>query len=136
MLESIVKNEPPLQETLYDQPLIDNDRARVTGPFTVEAVPAPTVKPLSAIESEPASDASIVRSGETLRQSQWREELLQTGIRARGGSLIKFSRVEPLPGTRYLHADAESLPSPAGEGPGVRAKPKERSSLLVPPLPL
>ena len=30
------------QETLYDQPYIDKTRARVTGPFTVEAVPAPT----------------------------------------------------------------------------------------------
>ena len=30
-------------ETLYDQPLVDNKRARVTGPFTVEAVPAPAV---------------------------------------------------------------------------------------------
>jgi adenine-specific DNA-methyltransferase len=29
------------QETLYDQPYIDKSRARVTGPFTVEAVPAP-----------------------------------------------------------------------------------------------
>ena len=107
-LKSIANNEPPGQETLYDQSVTDKSRARITGPFTVEAVPAPTVKPLSEIESEPASDASITRSGETLRQSQWREELLQTGIRARGGRLLKFSRVEPLPGTRYLHADAET----------------------------
>ena len=50
----------------------------------------------------------MVRSGETLRQSQWREELLQTGIRARNKQVIKFSRVEPLTGTRWLHADAET----------------------------
>ncbi len=29
------------QETLYDQPLVDRAKVRVTGPFTVEAVPAP-----------------------------------------------------------------------------------------------
>src|SRR6266436_9017206 len=29
------------QETLYDQPYADKSRVRVTGPFTVEAVPAP-----------------------------------------------------------------------------------------------
>ena len=34
------------QETLYDQPYVDKNRVRVTGPFTVEAVPAPTVKSL------------------------------------------------------------------------------------------
>ena len=38
------------QETLYDQPYIDKSRVRVTGPFTVEAVPAPTVKSLEDIE--------------------------------------------------------------------------------------
>jgi adenine-specific DNA-methyltransferase len=107
-LKSIANNEPADQETLYDQPIVDTSRERVTGPFTMEAVPAPVVRPLSEIEAEPASDASVTRSGETLRQSQWREELLQTGIRARGGQVIKFTRVEPLVGTRWLHADAET----------------------------
>jgi adenine-specific DNA-methyltransferase len=107
-LKSITNNEPPAQETLQDQPLIDNSLVRVSGPFTVEAVPAPVVRPLSNLETVKASDASVTRSGETLRQSQWREELLQTGIRARGGQVIKFSRVEPLVGTRWLHADAET----------------------------
>jgi adenine-specific DNA-methyltransferase len=38
------------QETLYDQPYVDKTRVRVTGPFTVEAVPAPTVRSLEDIE--------------------------------------------------------------------------------------
>jgi hypothetical protein len=45
-LKSIANNEPPGEETLYDQPHTDNSRVRVSGPFTVEAVPAPTVKPV------------------------------------------------------------------------------------------
>ena len=107
-LGSIANNEPPAQETLYDQPLVDNSRARVSGPFTVEAVPAPGVRPLAKVEGEQPADESIARSGETLRQSEWRDELYRTGIRARGGQKIDFSRVEPLPGTRWLHADAET----------------------------
>ena len=107
-LKSVANNEPPAQETLYDQPLVNTSLARVSGPFTVEAVPAPVVRPLDDLERVPASDTSITRSGETLRQSQWREELLQTGIRARNKQVIKFSRVEPLTGTRWLHADAET----------------------------
>lgn len=96
------------QETLYDQPFVDNSKARVTGPFTVEAVPAPAVKPIMEIESDQPADASIARTGETLRQNEWRDEILKTGIRARSGEKILFTRVEPLQGTRWLHAEAET----------------------------
>ncbi|HLG29091.1 MAG TPA: hypothetical protein VI387_02675, partial [Candidatus Brocadiales bacterium] len=107
-LGSITNNEPPDHETLYDQPFMDNKKTRVTGPFTVEAVPAPLVKPLSDIDEELPADESIARSGETLRQEEWRDELLKTGIRGKGGQKIEFSRVEVLPATRWLHADAET----------------------------
>jgi adenine-specific DNA-methyltransferase len=151
------------QETLYDQPFVDRARARVSGPFTVEAVPAPTVRSLEEIEDDrvgqkpalsgaegspagpvgapaeapgfqpggapaqvgaPAfqagekaapyygalapADTSIARKGATLRHSEWRDELLKTGIRGKSGQMIHFSRVEPLAGTRWLHADAET----------------------------
>jgi adenine-specific DNA-methyltransferase len=98
------------QETLYDEPNVDNTRARVSGPFTMEAVPAPTVRSLEEIEGgerQPA-DLSIARRGATLRHSEWRDELLKTGIRGKGGQTIDFSRIEPLAGTRWLHADAET----------------------------
>jgi adenine-specific DNA-methyltransferase len=97
------------QETLYDQPSVDKNRVRITGPFTVEAVPAPTVKSLDEIEAPPfPADSSIARSGPTLRHSEWRDELLKTGLRGKGGQHVDFSRVEPLAGTRWLHADAET----------------------------
>ncbi len=96
------------QETLYDQPFIDNSKVRVTGPFTIEAVPAPVVKPLTEDEADHAADASLARSGETLRQREWRDELLNTGIRGQKGQHIFLSRVEPLAGTKWLHADAET----------------------------
>lgn len=104
------------QETLYDQPYIDRSKARVSGPFTVEAVPAPVVKPLLEVSNsdEKSIDNSVVRSGETLRQAEWREELLKTGIRGKNGQYIMFSRVEPLSGTRYLHAEAETRPNDRG----------------------
>ena len=43
-------DEPPIEIMLYDQPRTDRTRARVAGPFTMEAVPAPVVKPLNEIE--------------------------------------------------------------------------------------
>jgi len=114
-LKSIANKEPPTKETLYDQPLVDDSKARVSGPFTVEAVPAPAVKPLAEIEKElSVADESIARSGETLRQAEWRDELLKTGIRGKKGQYITFSRVEPLPSTRWLHAEAETKPNDRG----------------------
>ncbi len=125
-LKSIANNEPAVPETLYDQPLIDTKRKRVTGPFTVEAVPAPTVKSFDDIESENTgvSDTSVARSGETLRQSEWREELLRTGVRGKNGQYIKFSRIEPMSGTRHLQAEGETKWSDAGANT-VREEPKE-----------
>ncbi len=114
-LKSIANDEPPTRETLYDQPLVDKNRARVTGPFTVEAVPAPAVKLLTEVQAAPqAADASIARSGPTLRHTEWRDQLLKCGIRGKHGQHILFSRVEPLAGTRWLHAEAETKPNDLG----------------------
>lgn len=115
-LKSIANNEPPAQETLYDQPQVDRKRTRVSGPFTVEAVPAPAVKSVEEIlgDAPQEADASIARSGETLRQTEWRDELLRAGIRAKAAQHIRFARLEPLPGCRWLHADGETRPSAEG----------------------
>lgn len=108
MDEAIAKYAP--QETLYDQPYIDSKKLRVTGPFTVEAVPAPVAKSFEEVEADTQmeADTSVSRSGETLRQEEWRNELLRAGVRAKGGKLIEFTRVEPLSGTRFLQAEAET----------------------------
>ena len=133
MLKSIANNEPPGEETLYDQPLIEKNKVRVTGPFTMEAVPAPAVRPISGVviesqladlEDQPTlpgvgeldqqsklqftEDVSIARYGETLRQRQWRDELLVCGIRGKGGQRIEFARLEPLGGTRWLQCEGET----------------------------
>jgi adenine-specific DNA-methyltransferase len=108
-LKSIAQNEPPATETLYDQPLKESSKTRITGPFTIEAVPAPYAKNFDDLEQEDdGSDNSIARSGETNRQAEWRDELLRTGVRAKGGNIIQFTRVEPLAGTKYIQAEAET----------------------------
>ncbi len=105
---AIARHAP--QETLYDQPFVDKRKTRVSGPFTVEAVPAPAVKTVEELlEGAPQpADASVARSGETLRQGEWRDELLRAGIRGKAGQHIRFARLEPLPGCRWLHADGET----------------------------
>ncbi|MBN8474496.1 site-specific DNA-methyltransferase [Sulfuritalea sp.] len=100
------------QETLYDQPAKSKSKLRITGPFSVEAVPFPTVQALDDESRRSrdgaqlgtwSADASIARSGESSRQHQWRDELLKTGIRGKGGQMLKFAELETLPGTKYLH---------------------------------
>jgi adenine-specific DNA-methyltransferase len=95
------------QEVLYDQPSIARNRLRITGPFTVEAVPFPSVKALDEASGPDEADTSIARTGESGRQHQWRDELLKTGIRGKGGQLLKFADLEALPSDkdiRNLHA--------------------------------
>jgi adenine-specific DNA-methyltransferase len=91
------------QETLYDQPQPDKKKLRITGPFTVEAVPFPTVLALDEAKPAHEADVAIARSGESARQHQWRDELLTTGIRGKGGQMLRFAELETLPGTRHLH---------------------------------
>ena len=78
----------------------------------MEAVPAPRSNRSTEIEAPPSSQLLIFfpspASGPTLRHREWRDELLKTGLRGKGGQHIDFSRVEPLAGTRWLHADAET----------------------------
>ncbi len=98
-------------ETLYDQPEKTKNKLRVSGPFTVEAVPFPTVLSLEDPSAQLAggskasvADMSVARSGNTSRQHNWRDELLKAGIRGKGGQMLKFAELEVLPGTACLHA--------------------------------
>ena len=101
-------------ETLYDQPERDKAKLRVCGPFTVEAVPFPTVLSLEELPAQSGqglethladmTDMSLARSGHTSRQHTWRDELLKTGIRGKGGQMLRFAELEVLPGTTSVHA--------------------------------
>jgi adenine-specific DNA-methyltransferase len=91
------------QEILYDKPAFSRDKLRITGPFTVEAVPFPSVLALDQAEQPKEADLTIARSGESARQHTWRDELMKTGIRGKGGQMIRFAELETLPELRYLH---------------------------------
>ena len=83
------------------------------------------MKPLVDVEepTDKPADESVARAGETQRQGDWRDELLKTGIRGKSAQHILFARLEPLPGTRWLHADGETKPHTAGAdsfGAGMR----------------
>lgn len=99
-LKSIATGESPAHEVMYDQPEIDKGKVRITGPFTVEALPAPVVRPLDELDD--------AEEDMTAKQTDWRDQLRATGIMGRGGVRLEFSRVEPMSGTKYLQAEAET----------------------------
>ena len=67
-------------------------------------------KPFDGKEPKIATQGDeIARTGETANQTVWRDELKTSGIRATGGKVINFSRIEPMAGTRFIHASAEIL---------------------------
>lgn len=97
--EKYIREGAP-QETLFDDPIVDKEKARVSGPFTVEAVPAPTVK---SIYNESSVFAEIMNS-----PADWVEELRVSGIRLKNNQTLKLARLELCPGTRWIHADGET----------------------------
>jgi len=108
-LGAIVHGKPAEQISLYDKPLVDNSKTRISGPFTMEAVPSPTVKSLdSEFQKSSELDYSISRISENKRQKDWRDELLITGVRGKRGQKIDFSRVETHPASQWIHAIAET----------------------------
>ena len=105
------------QEILYDRPEVDNTLIRITGPFTVEAVPSPIVFPIEKITEAglppielarpPSAGVSVTRSGQTQRHEDWCSELFHTGIRSKNDQRLMFARIDFLSGTRYLHATGQ-----------------------------
>ncbi len=107
--ESIQRNAP--QETLYDRPKVKRGVVRVTGPFTVEAIPVPAVEdPTQALvpqfEEEEAYARISDRGGDYL--TTMINLLKQQGsVLFPGGKRMELQNIRPL-NVGYLHAEAEA----------------------------
>ena len=89
---------------------IEKKKVRVTGPFTVEAVPCLRVKPFDGKEIKiKGTGRELAQTGETGNQTSYRDELKSTGIRTTGNKIISFSQIEPMLATKFLHAKGEIL---------------------------
>ena len=89
--QSIRKNAK--QHSLYDSPLSDESRLRVSGPFTMESVPTPMVTGPDGLDES-----------EIIYRTQLREELKKNGIRVRGGQNLIIDSVKEMEGAKYAHA--------------------------------
>ena len=98
-LGSIANNEPTKEETLYDQPLKDNKKKRVTAPFTVEAVPAHSVQ---SITHQTKTSSAYTRAYE------WLNEVKRIKGKKGIATDMEFVRLGILKGHTHLHAEGET----------------------------
>ncbi|MEW6716041.1 MAG: DUF559 domain-containing protein [Chloroflexota bacterium] len=106
---SIQRNAP--QETLYDRPKVQRGVVRVSGPFTVEAIPVPAVEdptqaPIPQFEVEEAQARISDRGGDYLSDML---SLLQQqgGVLFPGGRKMELENLRPL-NVGFLHAEGET----------------------------
>ncbi len=99
--KSIAYQKETEKETLYDQPLIDKSKFRVSGPFTVEAVPAVKVETLSG---------EILNGSNNPIKQDWLFALKEQGIKGKKGlsKNLEFSRLEIMSDTKYIFAEGET----------------------------
>ena len=106
---SIQRNAP--RETLYDRPKVVRGVVRVSGPFTVEAIPVPAVEdptqaPIPQFEAQEAQERVSDRGGDYLTDmiGLLRQ---QGGVLFPGGKRMGLENIRPL-NLGYLHAEAEA----------------------------
>jgi adenine-specific DNA-methyltransferase len=102
-LGSIANNEPPKEETLYDQPLKDTKKVRITGPFTVEAVPGIRTKPIGG-ELPDISDKTNPTNPIFEKLNDYLDSIRTSGIRSYHNEGITFNSVEIAEGFNEIHA--------------------------------
>ena len=125
--ESIQRNAP--QEVLYDRPRVVRGVVRVTGPFTVEAIPVPAVEdpteaPIPQFEDSvgvdprvyPGQPQGVAPTSEPGRINDRGGDYLtmminllkqQGGVLFPGGKKLELENIRPLH-LGYLHAEAEA----------------------------
>ncbi len=95
------------QETLYDKPLVDKAKKRVSGPFTVESASPPSVESLDVIHARENQEDNRL-SGKAF-QDNWRTALRHAGISGR--VRIKFESMAPHPTSKWIHASGVTADS-------------------------
>lgn len=115
-LRSIAQNEPPETETLYDQPLVDRGKTRVSGPFTVEQIPSfgidaaddATYDPTALHEDARTDDLRHRGETDPVRSIGELVDLLRIdGVRLPAGRKLDFTSLAPMADGGQIHASGE-----------------------------
>ena len=116
--DTLLRKSAPVKE-IKNLPIQDSDKVRVTGPFTFEAVPAPTVLENEAILSYKSTQ-------------DWTDELLKSKVRITGKKYLRFKNLNILEHTRFIHADGltdEKIPQRVVVSFGPEHAPLEKKQI-------
>jgi len=102
-LKSLAQNEPSQTEVLYDKPLIEPGVVRVTGPFTVEAIPVPAVQGQSVQQPIPASSSMAEGYADVTM-----ELLRKSGVTFPGGKQMALENLRLTASAGFVHAEGEA----------------------------
>ncbi len=99
-LKSIANDEPPEEETLFDQPEPDRKKLRVSGPFTVETLQ--NFEPIAPEElDKPVPDKDELESFEERIFEHLKSAGVKNGIRNEQAVFMRVDRLS----SAYLHAE-------------------------------
>jgi adenine-specific DNA-methyltransferase len=91
-LGSIANNEPPAEETLYDQPREDKKRLRVAGPFTVETLQS--YEPISPEElARQRTEDKELGNFEDLIFAHLKSAGVKTGVKEENAVFVRIDRL-------------------------------------------
>lgn len=102
-LRSIAQDEKREVETLYDKPLSNDEIVRVSGPFTVEGIPSPTIR--SSDDKKEVEEAAT-SAGEYV--SAMVQALRTSGIVLEGGRRLRLDNLVPISTAGFVHAEGVS----------------------------
>lgn len=102
-LGSIAQNEEPETEILYDKPLVEDDKVRVSGPFTVEAIPAPAALLEQVLKPTQPSTTVI---GDYVNLIL--DLLRKSSVTFPGGKQMTIENLRPTDSAGFVHAEGET----------------------------
>ena len=104
---SLARGEPPETETLCDRPIIDSEITRISGPFTVEAIPVPAIEDSSLSSSGPTEKVSLPANVASDYVNTVIGLVSKDGITFPGGKYMELANVRPIDSAGFLHAEAQ-----------------------------
>ena len=99
MLKSLANNEPPEDETLFDQPEADNKSLRVAGPFTVETLQA--FEPESPEAIDESTNTDDLQNFEDRIFEHMKSAGIKNGLKNETAIFIRIERLA----SGWLHAE-------------------------------
>lgn len=110
-LKSIAQKEPAQEETLFDQPEVDRTRVRVSGPFTVEAIPVPVAEQPELMTSagpQMPKDSGPIADFAGSYLDAMIDLLKRSGIAFSHGRRMALASLRPMASGGSLHAEGET----------------------------